>query len=75
MVVKKFKKYLDSKGLYEYAYRWPKLRYFHFCRQYFLLFKELIGLLILYPYRASHHFVGTGVRRLIHEFLIIRGDK
>ncbi len=75
MVVKKFKKYLDSKGLYEYAYRWPKLRYFHFCRQYLLLFKELIGLLMLYPYRASRHFVGTGVRRLIHEFLIIRGDK
>jgi len=75
MLVRKFKKYLDSKGLFEYAYRWPKLRYFHFCRQYFLLLKELIGLLVLYPNRALCHFFRTGLRRLIHEFLIFRGDK
>ena len=25
--------------------------------------------------KYESHFVGTGVRRLIHEFLIIRGDK
>ena len=75
MLVLKFKEYLEEKNLFEYAYRWPKLRFFHFTNQYHLLLKELIILIFLYPYRATSHFFRTGSQRLIHEFLIYKGKK
>jgi glycosyltransferase involved in cell wall biosynthesis len=75
MVVSKFKEYLDKKNLFEYAYRWPKLRFFHFTNQYHFLLKELLILTFLYPFRTLNHFFRTGIQRLIHEFLIYRGKK
>jgi len=75
MLVTKFKEYLDKKNLYEYAYRWPKLRFFHFTSQYHFLLKELIVLIFLHPYRTINHFFRTGSQRLIHEFLIYKGKK
>jgi len=75
MLVAKFKEYLDKKSLFEYAYRWPKLRFFHFTSQYHLLLKELVILIFLHPYRTINHFFRTGSQRLIHEFLIYKGKK
>ena len=75
MLVSKFKEYLDDRNLFEYAYRWPKLRFFHFTNQYHLLLKELIVLIFLHPSRAINHFFRTGSQRLIHEFLIYKGKK
>jgi glycosyltransferase involved in cell wall biosynthesis len=75
MLVSKFKEYLDKRNLFEYAYRWPKLRFFHFTNQYHLLLKELVVLIFLHPYRTINHFFRTGSKRLIHEFLIYKGKK
>jgi glycosyltransferase involved in cell wall biosynthesis len=75
IVISKFKEYLDERNLFQYAYRWPKLRFFHFTNQYHLLFKELVILIYLYPYRAITHFLKTGSQRLIHELMIFKGKK
>ena len=75
ILVSKYKEYLDQRNLFQYAYRWPKLRFFHFTNQYHLLFKELVILIFLYPARTINHFFKTGSQRLIHEFLIYKGKK
>ena len=75
ILVSKYKEYLDEKNLFEYSYRWPKLRFFHFTKQYHLLLRELIVLFFLHPYKTINHFFRTGSQRLIHEFLIYKGKK
>ena len=69
-VVLKYKNYLDNINLFYYAYKWPKLRYFHFSKKYLSLVYVLFGLITRYPLRTISHFSRTGSRRLIHEFLI-----
>lgn len=73
-LVKKHSEYLDDKGLFEYAYRWPRLRYYHFQGNYIALIKELFLIFLHYPTRTIKHFSRTATRRLIHEYYIHRGN-
>jgi glycosyltransferase involved in cell wall biosynthesis len=63
----KYKPYLESIGRFEYAKRWPKLRYWHFKRRYGRFVLELLGLLMRYPLAVTSHLLKTGPRRLWHE--------
>jgi GT2 family glycosyltransferase len=63
----KHRVHLESVGRFEYAKRWPKLRYWHFKRRYGRFFLELLGVLLRYPFAATSHLLNTGPRRLWHE--------
>jgi len=73
LLIEKYKDYLNSKGLFEYAYNWPKLRYYHFSGNYIALIKELFVIFLRYPLRTVRHFFRTATRRLIHEYRINKG--
>lgn len=66
-LVRKHKPFLEGLGLYGYALRWPRLRYWHFTRNYFRFFLDLCVLLSTHPVRASRQLLATGPKRLIHE--------
>ena len=66
-LVCKHRPYLESIGRFEYARRWPRLRYWHFKRRYGRFILELIGLLARYPWVVTWHLLNTGPRRLLHE--------
>jgi glycosyltransferase involved in cell wall biosynthesis len=66
-LVHKHRAYLQSVGLFEYARRWPKLRYWHFKRQYGHFLFELGGLFFRYPLATITQVVTTGPRRVLHE--------
>ena len=66
-LAEKHKQYLDSIGRYQYAKRWPKLRYWHFKRNYRRFLMELTELTVRYPLAVPRHLLSTGPRRLIHE--------
>ena len=66
-LVEKHKTYLQSVGRYEYAKRWPRLRYWHFKRDYRRFLTEWAGLIFRYPLTAPAHLLSTGPRRLVHE--------
>jgi glycosyltransferase involved in cell wall biosynthesis len=73
-LVCKHKAYLESVGRYEYAKRWPKLRYWHFKRRYGRFVLGFLGLLLHSPVEATRHLVSTGPRRLWHERRMQRGS-
>ncbi len=66
-LVEKHRQYLDSVGRYEYARRWPRLRYWHFKRDYRRFLLELAGLMLRHPLAVAAHLLSTGPRRLLHE--------
>lgn len=66
-LVHKHRKYLETIGRFEYAKRWPRLRYWHFRHYYGRFFIELVGLLRRYPTLVTKHLLITGPRRLLHE--------
>ena len=66
-IVEKHRRYLESVGRYEYAKRWPELRYWHFKRDYRRFLMELAGLIARYPLTVPLHLLSTGPRRLLHE--------
>jgi len=66
-VVEKNKAYLRSIGRYYYAMHWPKLRYWHFKRQYGRFALELMGLFVRNPIAVLTHLMATGPQRLWHE--------
>ena len=66
-LAEKHKRYLESIGRYQYAMRWPKLRYWHFKRNYARFLTELTGLMVRYPLAVPWHLLSTGPYRLIHE--------
>lgn len=66
-LVEKNKAYLNSVGRYEYARRWPKLRYWHFKRRYASFILEFLQLFLRYPFSVAAHLLQTGPRRLWHE--------
>jgi glycosyltransferase involved in cell wall biosynthesis len=72
-LAEKHRSYLDSIGRYQYALRWPKLRYWHFKRNYLRFLAELLGLIIRYPLAIPAHLIRTGPRRLLHERRISKG--
>jgi glycosyltransferase involved in cell wall biosynthesis len=63
----KHKGYLETKGMYEYARRWPEIRYYHFKKDYPGMFKVLAFLFIRYPIKTATHFLDTAPRRFLHE--------
>lgn len=67
LLAKKNKEYLRSIGRYYYALHWPKLRYWHFKRQYCHFLMELLGLVARNPIAVFRHLLETGPRRLRHE--------
>jgi glycosyltransferase involved in cell wall biosynthesis len=69
----KHRAYLDGIGQFEYAWRWPKLRFCHFKHQYGRFFLELAGLLFRYPRATAAQLWFTGPRRFLHEKRIGRG--
>jgi glycosyltransferase involved in cell wall biosynthesis len=66
-LVCKHRSHLESIGRFEYAKRWPKLRYWHFKRRYGRFLIELLALLVRYPGAVFRHLLNTGPRRLLHE--------
>ncbi len=59
--------YLHSVGMYHYARRWPRLRYWHFKRQYGRFLVDLAFLFARNPIAVFRHLMTTGPRRIVHE--------
>ena len=59
--------YLRTVGRYDYAWRWPLLRYWHFKRRYEMVLCELVRLTLRNPIAVWRHILTTGPRRLLHE--------
>jgi glycosyltransferase involved in cell wall biosynthesis len=66
-LAEKNKDYLRSINKYYYAKQWPKLRYFHFKRQYILFLLVFISLFLRHPFAVFMHFCSTAPRRMLHE--------
>ena len=66
-IATKYKEYLQKKRRYDYAYRWPLIRYYHFRHQYGYLLYELIHLLMQHPIKVLSHVAQTWPRRFMHE--------
>lgn len=66
-IATKYKDYLQKKKRYDYAYRWPLIRYYHFKHQYGYLLYELIYLFFQSPVKVLTHMAQTWPRRYIHE--------
>ncbi|MGZ9096687.1 MAG: glycosyltransferase family 2 protein [Micavibrio sp.] len=74
MLVEKHRDYLDTKGLYEYARRWPAIRYHYFGRNYAQAILVLLSLFLRYPVRVTRHFFESAPRRFMHELKIMHGE-
>ena len=66
-LVDKYQSYLRTKGYYTYAREWPKLRYYHFKREYYSLVITLICIILRNPTKAVRHFLKTAPKRLNHD--------
>lgn len=66
-LVKKYENWLSKRDWYEYAARWPYLRYYHYTGQRQKMLWALTALLIRYPISTMTHFLATGPKRLMHE--------
>ncbi len=66
-LAEKHKDFLKSVGMYDYARNWPKMRYYHFTKQYAHFLLTLAYLLVKYPIKTSTHLLDTGPKRLRHE--------
>jgi glycosyltransferase involved in cell wall biosynthesis len=66
-LAEKHRSYLQAIGRYEYARRWPRLRYWHFKRRYHRFALEFFCLMLRYPIAAVRHILATGPTRLVHE--------
>ena len=66
-LAEKHKDYLRSVGRYDYARRWPLVRYHHFTGQHGRMALALLGLFIRAPLKVMRHFFRTAPRRLLHE--------
>ena len=64
--------YLRTVGRYHYAWRWPRLRYWHFKRRYDMVLCELVQLTLRNPIAVWRHILTTGPRRLLHEIALRR---
>jgi len=71
-LVKKHKDYLVKHNRYNYAYNWPRLRFYHFKKQHIKMLITFINLFIRYPLSSTRHILTTGSNRLLHEFKINR---
>lgn len=66
-LAEKFRPYLESVGRYEYAVRWPRIKYWHAQRRYDRFMLELLKLFLRYPVASLTHLLQTGPKRLFHE--------
>lgn len=66
-LVRKHSDYLRSIGRYNYAVRWPNLRFLHFKRRYAAFAVEFTRIFVWNPVMATRHILETGPRRLRHE--------
>ncbi len=66
-LAEKHKAYLQSVGRYEYARRWPLVRYYHFQGEHGKMFWALMKVFVRHPFKVAGHFLQTGPRRLMHE--------
>ncbi len=66
-LIKKYKNYLNKKGLYNHSMLWIELRLNYFKKKYFNCFCILIKLIISNPKRSIIHFSKTSLKRLIHD--------
>lgn len=71
-LAEKHKDYLKSVGRYEYAKKWPLIRYHHFMGDHFKMLKTLMGLFLRHPVKVFSHFMQTAPKRLIHEMKMKR---
>ena len=71
-LAEKHKDYLQSVGRYEYARRWPLLRYHHFMGQHVKMLGVLLSLFLRYPVKVTSHFLYTAPRRFFHELKMKR---
>jgi hypothetical protein len=74
-LARKHKYYLTSIGRYQYAVRWPNLRYLHFTRRYAAFLVEFLQIVARNPLAASRHILHTGPRRLRHELQMRKRQK
>ena len=66
-LVEKHAEYLRAVGRYEYAWRWPRMRYWHFKRRYDKAVLDLFLLMLRNPVAACNHILTTGPKRIVHE--------
>ena len=66
-LAEKHRAYLEGVDRYQYALRWPRLRYWHFKRRYGRFTVEFLALLLRNPVAAVRHIFATGPARLVHE--------
>jgi glycosyltransferase involved in cell wall biosynthesis len=66
-LAEKHRAYLEGIDRYQYALRWPRLRYWHFKRRYGRFVVEFLGLLLRNPVASTRHIFATGPARLLHE--------
>jgi glycosyltransferase involved in cell wall biosynthesis len=72
-LAEKNRAFLQSIGGYYHAHRWPRLRFWHFTRNYPRFALELVGLFLRNPVRTIVHLAATGPKRLRHERRIFAG--
>jgi len=66
-LAEKHQDYLKSKNRYYYATQWPRLRYYHFKKDYVRFTLTLMGLVLRHPLAVMSHLLRTGPARLLHE--------
>ncbi len=66
-LLQKHKAYLDSLGLYNYAWNWFHFRYYHFSKQRPKAVYALLRSLLANPLRTVKHLLRSAPRRLAHE--------
>jgi glycosyltransferase involved in cell wall biosynthesis len=67
MLVEKHRVYLESAGWYDYARRWPLVRYYHFAGEHGRMIAALLTLLARHPVKTIAHFLESAPRRFLHE--------
>ena len=67
LIATKNEAYLRSVNRFDYARKWPLLRYQHFKRQYGRLALTFLSIFVRHPIAATRHILTTGPRRLLVE--------
>lgn len=66
-LAQKYRDFLETRGMYYYAMNWPKLRHYHFSKQYMQFALTLFNLLLRYPVKTFSQLMENGPKRLRHE--------
>lgn len=74
-LVEKYRAYLETTGWFEYARRWPWVRYHHFAGEPGRMIAALLTLLARHPVKTAAHFLESAPRRFLHERKIAGGDR